>query len=88
MISKEFDHFTGFSVLLGNTRGDGGDGDGCEEASGEFETLQWLSISFLIAAWVLSAINCLMYYVVTKRQAAIVKEIQARSKAAVSNRDF
>lgn len=44
-IRRKFDHFTGFSVLLGSTSSKGG--------CGSWGVLQWLSMTFLIGAGVL-----------------------------------
>lgn len=56
-ISREFDHFTGFSLLLGDSSGD------CRH----WGVMQWLTMAFLIGAGVLSVIICTVYTVYVSR---------------------
>jgi hypothetical protein len=85
LISKGYDHFTGFSVLLGRTVADGGDGDDCDDSSMDFGTLQWLCIAFLIAAFILSISICLVYHLVKKRERkSMLKNLSAQSRLAAS----
>jgi len=78
VVSQKINHFTGFSTLLNV-----GNGDPC---SGEWSTLQWLSMAFIAAAGVLVVTAGVVYYITLKRRSLKLKK-QLHSMVNRANHD-